>query len=260
MLCGPGSVLPSGNLGRGRYVEYRILGPIEVLDDMGERVPLGGPKQRALLAILLLRAGQLVSVDRLMDDLWGDEPPDTARNTIQVYVSQLRKIMRAAGAGADALVTQGVGYLLAPLGDGLDLNRFMRLGNEGRESLTEGDAEVAVVRLRGALSLWRGEPLADFTYEPFAQSEIARLEELRLEVLENRLEAELETGRHGEMVAELESLLRANPHRERLVGHLMLALYRAGRQEEALEVYRAAADRVADSAGIDPGPDLQRLH
>ena len=240
-------------------MEFRILGPIEVLDDLGERMPLGGPKQRALLAIFLLREGQLVSVDRLMDDLWGDELPDTARNTIQVYVSQLRKILRAAGTGQDALVTQGLGYRLEAVGESLDLNRFLRLADEGRESFVDGHAEVAVVQLRDALSLWQGEPLADFAYEPFAQSEIVRLAELRLSTLETRLEAELETGRHDGLVAELESLVREHPRRERLTVHLMLALYRGGRQEEALAVYRAAADRANEELGLDPGPELQRL-
>jgi DNA-binding SARP family transcriptional activator len=241
-------------------VEYRILGPIEVLDYVGEPVPLGGPKQRALLALLLLHANEVVSADRLMDGLWGDELPDTAKNTIQVYVSQLRKIIRAAGAVDRALITQLPGYRLTIADESLDLNRFGRLTAEGRDALARGAADVASVRLRDALAIWRGEPLVDFSYEPFAQAEIERLLELRLAAIEDRFEADLERGVHTALVGDLEALVRAHPRRERLRGHLMIALYRSGRQEDALEVYRAAADRMGDDLGIDPGPELQRVH
>ena len=184
----------------------------------------------------------------------GDEPPETARNTIQVYVSQLRKIIRAAGAPAEALVTQAPGYHLSVVGEILDLTLFERLTQEGREALSVGQPGIASVRLRDALSVWRGEPLTDFSYEPFAQIEIERLRELRMTALEDRIEADLESGHDTGLVGELESFARMYPHRERIQGHLMLALYRAGRQEEALDVFRAAAARVNDELGstLDP--------
>jgi DNA-binding SARP family transcriptional activator len=220
-------------------VEFRILGPLEVVDD-GREVPLGGTRQRALLAILLTRANEVVSTDRLIDDLWGDAPPKTAANTIQFYVSQLRKAL-----GADRILTRAPGYAIRVEAGELDLERF--------EQLAAQDAS------REALELWRGAPLADFAYEAFAQPEIARLEELRLAVLEQRLDADLIFGRHTELVAELERLVAEHPLRERLRGQLMLALYRAGRQAEALEVYQATRRALVDELGIEPSPALQEL-
>ena len=220
-------------------MEFRVLGPLEVVQE-GRAVALGGARQRALLAILLTRANEVVSTDRLIDDLWGDTPPKTAANTIQFYVSQLRKAL-----GADRIVTRAPGYAIRVEAEELDLEVFERLAADGEP--------------RDALALWRGAPLADFAYEAFAQSEIARLEELRLAVFEQRIDADLAEGRHTELVGELERLVAEHPLRERLRGQLMLALYRAGRQAEALEAYQATRRALVDELGIEPGPALQEL-
>ena len=223
-------------------MEFRILGPLEVVDE-GTPIPLGGARQRALLALLLTRPNQVVSKDRLIDDLWGDEQPRTAANTVQYYVSQLRKLL-----GADRITTQPPGYAIRVEAGELDLERF--------ETLVEGgDAEA----LREALSLWRGPPLADFAYEPFARDEIARLEELRLIALEKRIDGDLEAGRHIELVPELERLVSEHRLRERLQGQLMLALYRSGRQADALSAYQAARETLVEELGIEPGTALQQL-
>jgi YVTN family beta-propeller protein len=234
-------------------MDFRILGPLEVMAD-GRQVPLGGGRQRAVLAILLIHRREVVSVDRLADELWGDRPPDTATKTVQVYVSRLRKLL-----GNGALVTRGGGYALDVGDEQVDADRFERLAREGRDALEAGDARAAAERLRAALELWRGEPLADFGYEDFARNEAARLEELRLGVLEDRIEADLALGRHGALVSELESLVAEHPTRERLRGQLMLALYRSGRQPEALETYRDFRARLDRELGLEPGPELQRL-
>ena len=234
-------------------VEFRILGPLEVLVD-GQQVPLGGARQRAVLAILLLHRGEVVSVDRVVDELWGERPPDTATKTVQVYVSRLRKAL-----GEGVLVTRGGGYALEVGADQVDADRFARLAREGREALERGDAQAAAEHLSAALDLWRGQPLADFAYESFAQSETARLEEMRLAVLENRVEAELALGRHAALVPELETLVEEHPARERLRGQLMLALYRSGRQSDALESYRDAQRALMEELGLEPGPELQQL-
>jgi DNA-binding SARP family transcriptional activator/uncharacterized protein (DUF2384 family) len=242
-------------------VEFRVLGPLEVLGDDGSQLALGGPKQRALLAVLVIAAGRVVSTDRLMDDLWGDDLPDTALNTIQVYVSQLRKILGAGRARDEQpLRTQKPGYVLDIDEEQTDLGRFRRLCEEGRSAMTAGDPATAAITLRAALGTWRGPALADFMYEPFAQTEIERFEELRLTALEDRVEADLDTGRHAELVAELEPVLAAAPHRERVRGHLMLALYRSGRQSEALACYQEGAGMLGEQLGLDPGQRLQRLH
>jgi DNA-binding SARP family transcriptional activator len=224
-------------------LEFRILGPLEIDDDEGRRIPLGASRQRAILAILLTRANEVVSADRLIDDLWGERPPRTARNTLHYHVSQLRKAL-----GADRIVTRPPGYLARVDAGELDLERFTELLGQG-----------GVERLREALGLWRGPPLADLAYEPFAQAEIGRLEELRLTALEERVEADLELGRHAQLVAELEALIDRHPLRERLRGQLMLALYRSGRQAEALEAYREARRYLVAEIGIEPGPVLQEL-
>jgi DNA-binding SARP family transcriptional activator len=231
-------------------VDFRILGPLEVLDE--ERpVPLLGSKQRALLVLLLLRANEVVSSDRLMDEIWTDKQPRSGSTALRVLVSQLRKSL---GAG-DVLATRSPGYVLRIGPDELDLLRFERLVSEadGTEPAT------AASTLREALSLWRGPPLADVTYAPFAQAAIGRLEELRLVALERRIDADLALGRHDELVSELRSLAREHPLRERLSGQLMLALYRSGRQAEALEAYRAARRVLVDELGLEPGPALQEL-
>lgn len=234
-------------------MEFRILGSLQVV--AGERqIPLGGAQQREVLAILLLHRGEVVSVDRVVDELWGERPPDTATKTVQVYVSRLRK-----GLGDGVLVTRGGGYALELNGASVDADQFRRLAVEGREALDDGDPRRARETLTAALDLWRGPPLADFAYEPFAQNEVARLEELRLVALENRGEAELALGHHAALVPELEALVRDHPTRERLREELMLALYRSGRQVEALETYRDARRTLDEELGLEPGSRLQQL-
>ncbi len=233
-------------------MEFRILGPLEVLD-AGAALTLGGAKQRALLAILLLSANRVVPNDRLIDDLWGEKPPETAAHALQVYVSQLRKVL-----GRERLVTRSPGYLLAVEPDSIDLTRFEQLLGTAREQL--GPDPAGAARLLGeALDLWRGPALAEFAFEPFAQNAIGRLEELRLVALEERIEADLALGRHGEVTGELEGLIRSQPLRERPRGQLMRALYRAGRQAEALEAYQETRRVLVDELGIDPSPALQQL-
>jgi YVTN family beta-propeller protein len=233
--------------------EFRLLGLFEVLEG-GRPIDVGTAKQRALLALLLLNAGQVVSTDRVIDALWGERAPASALNSVRVYVSHLRKAL-----GSERLRTRGRGYLLVVEREQLDLGRFERLLGEGRQALTAGEAARAAEILREALALWRGSPLEDFASESFAQTEIARLEELRLAALEERIEADLALGRHAELVPELEALVRGNPLRERLWAQLMLALYRADRQAEALEAYRHARRTLVEELGLEPGRRLQDL-
>lgn len=239
-------------------MDFLILGPLEVRS-RGRLIALGGRRQRALLALLLLRANEVVSVDALVDGLWGERPPRTAGHTVQVFVSDLRKALRGAGEDGGRILTQAPGYRIAIGAGELDLERFERLAETGRVALARGDPAAAAGALADALALWRGDPLADFAYEPFAQEAIARLEELRLSVLEERIAAELQLGRHAELVGELEALAAQHPFREQLRGHLMRALYRAGRQSEALAVYQATRRLLVDELGIDPKPALQEL-
>jgi len=234
-------------------MEFRILGPLEALD-AGDPLPLSGAKQRALLAILLLNANRPVSRDALIDALWDERPPDTARKALQVYVSELRKLL-----GHDRIVTRPPGYLVRVGGDELDLHRFERLLGDATNALAQRRAESAAAALRVALALWRGQPLGEFAYERFAQLEIGRLEELRLTALEERIEADLALGRHGALVGELEALVAEHPLRERLRGQLMLALYRSGRQAEALDAYRAARRLLDEELGLEPSEELQHL-
>lgn len=231
-------------------LEVRILGVLEVRAD-GRDLKLRSAKQRELLAVLLLHQGQVVSRDRLVDALWGEAPPDTATKALQVHVSQLRK----AQVGVE---TQAPGYLLRLDGDAVDSKRFERLAREGAAALAGGEAERAADLLREALALWRGPPLADFGSAEFAQPEIARLEELRVSAVENRIEADLALGR-GDVVGELEALIASQPFRERLRRQLMLALYQGGRQAEALAAYRETHRVLAEELGIDPSAELQEL-
>ncbi len=233
--------------------QFSLLGPLSVTSD-GEPIALGGQKRRALLAVLLLEANQVVSRDRLIDALWGEDPPETARNTIQVYISQLRKLLPDG-----ALETAPPGYRLVIEADSVDLFEFMRLSEKGRTALGAADAAGAADALRAALALWRGAPLADLPWEPFAQAEIVRLEELRLAALEDRIEADLALGRHGQLVSELERLVAEQPFRERLRAQLMLALYRSGRQADALAVYQRARRTLVDELGIEPSESLRQL-
>jgi DNA-binding SARP family transcriptional activator len=236
-------------------VDFRILGPLEVrIDD--RVVPITGAKQRAILALLLLHVGEVVSIDRLIDELWGDEPPEAGATALRVRVSQLRKSLAEAG---DALVTRPAGYLLQIRREQLDLRRFERLVATADRAFEDGAPAAAVSALDQALALWRGPPLSDLAYEPFVQAPVVRLEELRLAALELRNEAKLALGRHSRLVAELRALVREHPLRERLAAQLMLALYRDGRQAEALDVYQAARRRLVEEVGIEPGPELRDL-
>jgi predicted ATPase/DNA-binding SARP family transcriptional activator/tetratricopeptide (TPR) repeat protein len=235
-------------------MDFRILGPLEV-EETGRAIPIVG-KQRLLLAILLLHANEPVSTDALMEELWGEHPPLSARKGLQVYVSRLRG---ALGGSSGRVVTQPTGYLIHVEPDELDLDRCEHLAHLGRQALLEEDWARAGEHLREALALWRGPPLADFIYESFAQAEIGRLEELRLALLEDRIEADLGGGRHAELVGELEALVREHPLRERLRRQLVLALYRCDRQVEALEAYRAARATLDEELGLEPTPALREL-
>jgi YVTN family beta-propeller protein len=242
-------------------VEFRILGPLEVVEG-GHSLGLAGGKQRALLAILLLRANEAVSADELIDALWGENPPATAPKSVQIYVSQLRKTLgdsRTVKSDSAVLLTRGHGYELRVRPNEVDLHRFEQLHEEGRVALAAAQPADASAKLREALSLWRGPPLADFTYEPFAQPEIARLEEARLNALEDRIDADLALGRHAGLIGELEALVKRHPLRERMRGQLMLALYRSGRQAEALDSYQQTRRLLHDELGLEPSPTLQEL-
>lgn len=230
-------------------MEFRILGPLEVVVDDGP-LRLGHGKERALLALLLLRANEVVSTDRLIEDLWRDGAPATAPKALQVYVSRLRKTL-----GADVLATRPPGYAVVVAPEQLDLTRFERLVENARQV---GPVDAASM-LRDALSLWRGDPLAEFADELFAQTEILRLQELRLSAVEDRIDADLALGRHADVVAELESLVSRNPYRERLRRQLMLALYRSGRQADALAAYQDARRALTDGLGLEPGEELKEL-
>jgi DNA-binding SARP family transcriptional activator len=231
-------------------LEFRILGPLEVERD--ERlVALSGQKQRALLAYLLVHTNELVPAERLVAEVWGEPAPRTAISSLQNFVAQLRKLI-----GERVLVTRPPGYVLQIEPDQLDAARFERLVAEARTAPAETRAHL----LREALALWRGAPLADLPYEAFAQTEIRRLEDVWLAANEDRLEAELELGEHAAVTPELERLVAAHPLRERLYGLLMLALYRAGRQGAALDVYQSARRTLGDELGIEPGPGLRQLH
>ena len=231
-------------------MEFRILGPLEVVEQ-GRPLKLGGSRQRALLAVLLTRANEVVSRDRLIDELWGEQPPKAATNALQYHVSRLRKTLPRA----DAIVTRPPGYVIRVAPEELDLLRFETLVEEARRSPPERAAQL----LRDALGLWRGPALADLADEPFARAEILRLEELRLTAIEHRLEADLALGGGAELVGELEALVREHPLREQLRAQLMLALYRSGRQAEALDVYRETRSLLVGELGIEPGPALREL-
>src|SRR4051794_24131246 len=236
-------------------MDYRILGPLEALDSE-RRLPLGGARQRSVLALLLLHGNEALTRDVIIDRLWGDEPPATAAKVLQNCISALRKELPG---GTETLRTVGGAYALTLGPDELDRDRFERLVAEGRAALSEQQHADATERLAQALGLWRGAPLSDFAYEPFAQEEIARLEELRAVALEERIEADLALGRHAQVVGDLEALVRRHPLRERVRGLLMVALYRCGRQAEALETYREGARRLRDELGLEPGPALREI-
>jgi DNA-binding SARP family transcriptional activator/streptogramin lyase len=234
-------------------VEWRILGELHVAHQ-GRTVEIGAGKERALFAMLLLHRNEAVSPDRLADGLWGEAPPAAAAKSIQTYVSRLRK--RLPG---ERLATRPAGYVLRVEDDEFDAARFERMLAQGRTALAAGDATAAAEVLADALALWRGPALADFRYELFAQAEITRLEELRLAAQMEHAEAELALGRHDRLVPRLQALVGEHPLQERLRGQLMVALYRSGRQSEALECYREGRRILVDELGIEPGPSLQEL-
>jgi predicted ATPase/DNA-binding SARP family transcriptional activator len=235
-------------------MKFRILGPLEVVDG-DTAITFDAPKLRTLLAVLLLHANEIVSSQRLIDELWGEDPPRTAPKVVQTYVSQLRK---AVGRGA--IVTRPPGYMLLIEDGALDAECFRRLTAEGRDLAAIGHQEQASKRFRSALGRWRGSPLADVAFESFARNEVERLEEERLGTLIERIDCELALGQHQELVAELEMLVREYPLRERLRAQLMLALYRSGSQADALEAYQQARRTLADQLGLEPSSELRELH
>jgi DNA-binding SARP family transcriptional activator len=232
---------------------FRVLGPLEVVGDDGVSIALGGPRQRAVLALLLLRAGEIVSSDFLITSIWGETAPKTAPTSLQNSISGLRKAF--GEKGAELLRTRRPGYVLELNGSAFDLRHFEQLRAQAAGCEPLERARV----LREALDLWRGEPLAEFAYEPF-RDDIRHLEELRLLTDEEWIEAELELGRDAELVPHLESLVAEHWSRERLIEQLMVALYRAGRQKDALDVYQTSYRRFVEELGGPPGPRLQRLH
>ena len=236
---------------------FGILGPLEVRLS-GSLVPVGGPRQRALLALLLCHANRVVSRDQLVDELLGDQPAESAERMLRVQISRLRKAV--AGGGPPRVLARPPGYLLRVEPGELDLDVFEQRVAAGRDALRRGDPGRAAVLLRGAESLWRGRPLADLEFEPFARFEIQRLQAQRLLAAEDRIEAELATGQHGALCPELELLVAEHPLRERLRGQLMLALYRSGRQAEALAVFRDTRRVLDAELGIEPGPALRQVH
>jgi DNA-binding SARP family transcriptional activator len=233
--------------------EFRLLGPLEALID-GNPVNLAAAKPRALLALLLLHRNRVVSTEKLIDELWGDEPPARATKTLQVYVSQLRKEL-----GPERLLTRAPGYELRVAEDELDVDRFEKLGAEARERMAAGDAAGTVEGMRRALDVWRGPALLEFRAEPFAERAAGRLEDLRLAAVEDWLHAALEAGEAASIVPELEELVSSHPLRERPRELLMLALYRAGRQADALELFRHTRELFVSDLGIEPGASLREL-
>jgi WD40 repeat protein/DNA-binding SARP family transcriptional activator len=243
-------------------MRFQVLGPLEV-DADGGPVALGGPKERLLLALLLTRPNQVVSVEALLRGLWGDQPPPTAAKTLQSHIKRLRRALepdRARGAAGQVLVTRQPGYLLRVAPGALDVARFEELTATARGMLSQGQPDAAGSLLREALGLWRGGAFEEFLDTDFGAAESDRLAELRLAALEDRVEAELRLGRHRELVAELEGLVREQRLRERLWAQLLLALYRSGRQADALLAYQRARSVLVEELGIDPGAELRRLH
>jgi len=238
-------------------LEFRVLGPVEALD-AAARVDLGGPQQRAVLALLLVRANEVVPRERLISDLWDDSPPATARETLKVYIGRLRKVF-AQNGGSARLTTRGPGYVLEVDPEQIDLVRFQRLLASGTKALGAGDAEGAAAVLRHALELWRGPPLADLETTLFVRAEQARLDELRLAALEERIVADLALGRASPVIAELRQLVGERPEDERFHRQLMIALYRSGRQAEALGVYRKLRQHLASKLGLEPTPETRAI-
>jgi DNA-binding SARP family transcriptional activator len=237
-------------------VEFRILGPLEVLDE-GRELALGAAKEQAVLGILLLHRGRVVSRSQLIDGLWGDSPPPTAAKAVNVYVSQVRKSL--ARNGVEPIATRPPGYVLDVDAEALDAARFDRLAGAARERERAGELEAAVALMQEALELWRGPPLAGLLLEGQGSDEVASLEEQRHAAQFDLVDYQLALGRHEQLVAELEGLVARHPLDERLRGQLMVALYRSGRQAEALQAYRETRETLVETLGIEPGAPLQRL-
>ena len=243
-----------------RRLDYRVLGPVEVADADGLALGVGGPKARLLLALLLVRRNEAVTVDRLVDGIWGESPPASAVTMLHGYVSKLRKVLDQSARGGSVLETGAGGYLLRVGPDDVDAARFERLAAEGAQLVASGAVEEGRRQLRAALSLWRGPPLADLAFEPALQDEIRRLDAVHLDTLERRIDADLAAGGQAEVVAELQSLVASHPLEERLHGQLMLALDRCGRTADALGVYQRLRRRLSDELGLEPGTALATLH
>src|SRR6476619_4267141 len=237
-------------------MEFRILGPLEVVED-GEPVALGTLKERLVLAVLLLHANEFVSRERLIDDLWGEAPPPTARKAVNVYVSKLRQTLRRGGT--DPIATASGGYRLHVDPERLDASRMEVLVANSRQCVSKGELENAAEGFEEALSLWRGPTLAGLQLESRGRDEVAWLDELRLAALTDLIDCDIALARHEQVLGELNVLVREHPLRERLRAQQMLALYRAGRQAEALEAYAEARRTLVDDLGIEPSEPLQRL-
>ena len=243
-------------------MDVNILGPLEIRSPDGREIRLPSGRERSLLILLVIRRGEVVSTDRMIEALWGNSPPETAAKALQGYVSHLRRALEPVDGPGDTqalIVTQAPGYVLRLDAAAVDAARFERLAAEGHRALEDGAPAEAAHRLDEALALWRGEALAEFAYDDFARDEIQRLEQLRLSATEDRVDALLRLGRHGELTGQLETLVAAHPLRERLRGQWMLALYRSGRQADALEAYRDGRRLLAGELGLEPSPELQRL-
>jgi predicted ATPase/DNA-binding SARP family transcriptional activator len=234
-------------------VQFGILGPLEVAED-GRAIPVPGAKLRALLCLLVLDAGRVVPAERLIEGVWGDDLPANPANALQARVSQLRRLF-----GSERIQSRPSGYLLVAGSDDIDASRFETLAAQGRAALASGDARQAATIMTEALALWRGSPLGELADTELGRTEAVRLGELRLSIIEDRTEAELNLGRHAELVSELQAVVAEHPLRERLRGQLMVALYRSGRQAEALRAYQQGRTTLVDELGIDPGPALQQL-
>jgi DNA-binding SARP family transcriptional activator len=239
-------------------VQFHVLGPLEVTHN-GRTVAVGGARTRTVLAMLLIDANRVVAADRLVNELWPEHGQERAAANLQVRLSELRRALRSVKQG-ERLVTRSPGYLLRVNADELDVLVFEQLLSAGREAIAAGDADRAVALLDQSLALWRGPALADLGDGAFASAERARLDEERLAALESRIEAQLACGRHDETIAELETLTAANPFRERFWRQRLVALYRCGRQAEALRAYRELRATLTEQLGIEPGPELRELH
>src|SRR4029453_6796515 len=234
-------------------MEFQVLGPVEVLDE-GHALPIGGPKQRAVLAHLILHPNRVVPAERLIEDLWGEDPPDTARNTLQTYVSRLPKLL-----GDGRIEGRGGGYVLSVAPEEIDASRFEALVRQGK-AWVESDPSRAAAAFAEALDLWRGPAFANLADELSLRGSTARMEELRLGATEHRIAADLAWGGHSTMVSELEALTSQYPLRERLWAHLMLAMYRSGRQAEALDAFQRARQVLQEELGADPSAELLNLN